>query len=276
METFGDRLKQLLENKHLSRYSIAKGTKLHQSTIGRIVDGENSPNDTTIDLICNYLLSLKGILDQSEIDWLRYGDKGSPLEAPSFTINDSTTNGSSSEASALEPSDDESILVTANGMQFQKLKDGRYWMFVPLVEQHAYAGYLAGWKDKEYIEELPKHVITVDHIHQGAYKAFGVRGDSMNDGSRDAICEGDIIDGRMLPRDFWRSKLHIHEYPDFVIVHHEGIVVKRIVDHDVKRGIIYCESLNPNKELYPDSFYRLSEVYELYNVVSVQQKRKRR
>ena len=97
----------------------------------------------------------------------------------------------------------------------------------------------------------------------------------MDDGSRESICEGDIVDARRLPSHFWEHKLHYHEYPDFVIVHQDGVVIKRIVDHDVKKGILYCKSLNPNKELYPDSFYRLSEVYELYNIVSLQQKRRR-
>ena len=54
---------------------------------------------------------------------------------------------------------------------------------VPFVNQYAYAGYLAGYQDQEYIDQLPTVLFDVDHDPKGNYLAFEVKGDSMNDGS---------------------------------------------------------------------------------------------
>src|SRR5690606_27895185 len=46
--------------------------------------------------------------------------------------------------------------------KFIEISPGRYRMGVDLVPVHAQAGYLMGYADKEYVQELPKHYITVD------------------------------------------------------------------------------------------------------------------
>ncbi|MCK8490434.1 MULTISPECIES: hypothetical protein [Spirosoma] len=95
----------------------------------------------------------------------------------------------------------------------------------------------------------------------------------MDNDRKDAISAGDIVIGRNVARHLWKSKLHIHRFPDFVIVHQDGIVIKRIVRHDVENGIIDCVSLNEDKKFYPDYSMKLSEVYELYNIVKQEKSR---
>lgn len=87
---------------------------------------------------------------------------------------------------------------------------------VPLVNQYAYAGYLCGYADAEYIETLPTIPFIVDHEAHGHYIAFEVRGDSMNDGTEDSYLEGDRLLCREIKRELWiDSKLHIRKW-DFV------------------------------------------------------------
>lgn len=146
-----------------------------------------------------------------------------------------------------------------------------YLMMVPLVNQYAQAGYMAGWSDVAYIETLPKIPWIVDKEYKGKYISFEVRGDSMDDGMKHSYEQGDILLCREIGCDYWKSKLHINAWDAFVIVHKtDGIVLKQIVDHDVEKGIITCHSFNP---IYPDFTVDLRDIAQLFNVVK-QQKNK--
>lgn len=123
--------------------------------------------------------------------------------------------------------------------KFVEISPGRYRMGVELVPEYAKAGYLTGFADPEYLEDLPKHYITVDKFVKGKYRAFEVTGDSMDDGSKHSIPNGSIVTGRELPKHHWTSKFHTHRYDYWIIVTREdGIVVKSITKHDVQNGVI--------------------------------------
>lgn len=146
-------------------------------------------------------------------------------------------------------------------------------MNVPLVNQYAYAGYLNGFNDPVFIDELPKVPFIVEKEHKGEYICFEVKGDSMDDGTHESYLERDILLCRNVRKDFWKSKLHINKW-DFVIVHKEnGICVKRIIKHDVENGIITCHSLN---DYYEDFDMDLRDVSKIFNIVDIQRKRNRR
>lgn len=137
---------------------------------------------------------------------------------------------------------------------------------VPLVSQYAYAGYLSGFADEEYIDTLPVVPFFGDHTPHGEYMAFEVRGDSMDNGTVESLIEGDILICRKVSQDLWQYKLHIRKW-NFVIVHRtDGIIVKRIVDHDVDKGLITVHSLNPE---YEDKVIELNDVAQIFNVVQV-------
>lgn len=173
----------------------------------------------------------------------------------------------------LHPKDHFDVTKRIDGTTFSDLGDGNYLMTMPLVEPFAYAGYLTGFMDAEFIEELPRHSMVVQKQHFGLYRGFRVKGSSMDNDRRHAICEGDVVAGRQIDKRYWSSKFHLHRFEDYVIVHNDGIVVKRIINHDVEKGIITCHSLNEDKEAYPDFDLFLGDVIELYNIVSVESKR---
>lgn len=146
-------------------------------------------------------------------------------------------------------------------------------MNVPLVNQYAQAGYLNGFADEEYTDSLPTIPFTDDIEHRGEYMCFEVKGDSMDNGSYESYLEGDILLCRDIRQDYWMSKLHYNKW-DFVIIHKEkGILVKRIINHDVEKGIITLHSLN---DYYNDFDIHLSEVAKLFNVKSTMRKNNRR
>lgn len=152
--------------------------------------------------------------------------------------------------------------------KFIEISPGRYRMSVPLVEYQAKAGYLMEYADHTFIEELPRHEITVSKYHRGRYIAFEVDGDSMDDGTINSIPDGCIITCREIKRDLWSSRLHTHKYPNWVFVHKtKGVVVKQILSQDMETGVLVLHSLNPDKKLYPDYEIHLDDVLQILNVV---------
>lgn len=140
------------------------------------------------------------------------------------------------------------------------------FMNVPLVHLRAQCGYLNGYGDQEYIDTLPTLPVIADRTYHGNYRLFEAEGDSMDDGSRSSICDGDIVLGREVKRDLWQYKLHINDWY-FIIIHRtEGISIKKIISHDVEHGIITCHSLN---DMFRDYQLHLDEIAELYNLIKI-------
>ena len=143
---------------------------------------------------------------------------------------------------------------------------------VRLVSQYAYAGYLSGYGDDEYLDSLPLIDFTPDREMTGNWLAFEVRGDSMDDGSKESYIEGEIVICREVEPDYWRdSRLFINKR-DFVIVHKEGILIKRIIAHDVDKHTITIHSLNP---LYKDRTINLKDVLQIYSIIESRVQRRR-
>lgn len=145
---------------------------------------------------------------------------------------------------------------------------------VPLVTHRAQAGFLAGWGDEEYMEELPKVPWEVDKEYKGRYVTFEVAGDSMESDTnpRESIFEGDLLLCREVQRTHWKNKLHIHKW-DFVIVHREqGILVKRIKEHITGNGTLVLHSLNP---YYDDFNVEMDDLIAIFNIVDIKRSARR-
>lgn len=156
--------------------------------------------------------------------------------------------------------------------KFTDLGDGTIAMKVPIVSQRAYAGYLRGYADPEYFDDMPTLVVDVYKEHKGNYIAFEVCGDSMTTLDpkefRMSIFDGTFVVGREVSRHLWSYKLHTHYVDNWVIVHKtEGILIKKIINHDVEGGKITIHSLNPDKKKYPDQILDLDDVQQIFNIV---------
>lgn len=179
-----------------------------------------------------------------------------------------------SSVCAIYPNINGDYILTGKGSVFKSdeaTKIGKTnHVGVRLVSQYAYAGYLSGYADSEYMETLPVIDFTPDRNMTGNYLAFEVKGDSMDDGSKDAYIQGEILICREVePYNWQRSPLHFRKR-DFVIVHSDGILIKRITAHDVERHIITIHSLNPE---YPDRDIDLADVRQIFSVVESRKQR---
>jgi len=152
------------------------------------------------------------------------------------------------------------------------LMNGKYSVLVPIIPERGYMGIESGWSDREYVDELPKHQAILTHEPAGEYWACEAVGPSMENWTSEemakaSIRDGEIVTGRNIDKRYWKSRFHLHKYKNFIIVHEDGILVKRIIAHDVENGNITIHSLNPNKQLYPDRVIELREVKKILNIV---------
>ena len=259
------RIRELIdikENRSISKFSEKIGQS-HQ-VISRIFRVDKRL-DKFPSVSFSLLRSIKDAYPDVSEHWLEKG-VGEMLTTPRGKI--------AKEATALPFHDDDlEIIKREDGTEFRRLSDENYLMITPLITEYAYGGYTEGWSQPEYIHDLPRHAIVVDKLHFGIYRSFQVKGDSMNNGLLGSIADGYIVTGRRVEQKYWKSKLHIHKYKDFVIVGQEGINVKRIIEHKVEEGIIVCASLNEDKKQYPNFEINLSQVKELYNIISVTEKK---
>lgn len=228
-----ERIQKIMDEEGLNKNSFSKAIGISNNvTITRIINEKRSPSKSTCEKIV-------AAFPKYSINWLLTGE-GNMLTDTTFE-----------EATQI----DEPIILR-----------------VPLVSQYAQAGYLCGYADATYMATLPTIPYIVDHEAQGHYVAFEVKGDSMNDGTEEAILEGDRLLCREIMPHLWAdSKLHIRKW-DFVIVHTEGILVKRIIDHDVEKHTITIHSLN---SMYSDKVINLADVKQIFNVIELQRPRRR-
>lgn len=155
--------------------------------------------------------------------------------------------------------------VRSNISDIRLLEDISFYN-IPLVPIHAQAGYARGYGDQEYIDELPTFPVIVDKNYRGKYRVFEVEGDSMDDGSRNALYDGDKVLCREVKKDLWTSKLHFHDWYFVLVLKTDGVTVKQITDHNLDAGNVTCHPLNP---IFDDFTINLNDVAELYNVIKI-------
>lgn len=214
-----------------SQQDMAVMLGYNKSSLSQIVSGDKPISE-------KFIFKLSSLSEKINGNWIKTGE--------GEMLHSSVTNHTTHIKSNAKPKMIDELNVT----------------IAPLISQYAQAGYLCGFADPEYLEKQPLYVATQKYSG-GNYVAFEIRGDSMDNDRRNAICNGDVVLGRELNKDYWKSRLHMPKV--FIIVHREeGILLKEIIAHDVESGIITCHSLNPDKVRYPDFTLHLKDVQQLF------------
>lgn len=157
-----------------------------------------------------------------------------------------------------------------NGNQFIELPNGQFYMLMPLAEFKIQAGFLSNYQDVDFLMDLSQHGILVDKPVQGRYVAFRVNGDSMDDGSSNAITRNSIVSTRELQRHLWEGKLRFKDFPYWVIYTTQSKMplLKEITEHNVEEGYIVCHSLNDSPE-FSDFKLHMNDIQALFYVIDV-------
>ena len=127
--------------------------------------------------------------------------------------------------------------------------------FVPVK---AAAGYLAGYADTEFIDEL--NTFTLPMLAGGNYRAFEIIGDSMLPTPSGSIIVGEKVEGGM--DDIKNNMAYI------VVSRNEGIVYKRIVKSNKAKNKLTLVSDNPQYQPYQVNADDVVELWQAQSVIS--------
>ncbi len=126
--------------------------------------------------------------------------------------------------------------------------------FVPVK---AAAGYLAGYADSEFIDEL--NTFTLPMLSGGNYRAFEIIGDSMLPTPSGSIIVGEKVDDT---EDVKNNQ------PYIVVSRNEGIVYKRIVKNNKVKSKLTLVSDNPQYQPYQVNAEDVVELWHAQMVLS--------
>jgi len=129
---------------------------------------------------------------------------------------------------------------------------------IELVPLKAAAGYLNGYADREFIEELPRFRLPM-LPSTGTYRAFEIAGDSML-----PLTSGTTIVGRYV--DDWAT---IKDgTPCIVVSQKDGIVFKRIYNKLKQNALFGLHSDNPSYTPYDLKAEDVLEIWEAKSYIS--------
>src|SRR5688572_3536512 len=163
-----------------------------------------------------------------------------------------------------EDHSNEMALVTQDNNQEGKLRvlaitvDNDNNENIELVPQRASAGYLNGYADPEFMEELPKFRLPM-LSGTGTYRAFEIAGDSML-----PLVSGTVVVGRFV--EDWNS---IKDgTPCILVSQREGIVFKRLFNKIQSSAIMMLHSDNPVYSPYELPVTDILEIWEAKAFIS--------
>lgn len=131
---------------------------------------------------------------------------------------------------------------------------------IEFVPQKASAGYLNGYSDPEYVEELPK--FNLPNLPRNAtYRAFEISGDSML-----PLQSGTIIIGQYIESlaDIKNGKTYV------LVTSREGVVYKRVFNYIEEKGCLFLVSDNAAYSPYEVAPEDVLEIWESKAYVSMQ------
>jgi len=122
---------------------------------------------------------------------------------------------------------------------------------IELIPEKARAGYVSGYADAEFMQELPRFQLPFLSKDR-KYRAFTIAGDSMP-----PLCSGDIVVGEFIQD--WTKLKSGNVY--IVITANDGIVFKRVYNHLEDSKSLLLVSTNP---LYEPYHVKISDVLEVW------------
>lgn len=128
---------------------------------------------------------------------------------------------------------------------------------IPFVPVKAAAGYMAGYADPEFIDEL--NTFTLPMLTGGNYRAFEIIGDSMLPTPSGSVIVGEKIDDI---EDLKNNAACI------VVSRHEGIVYKRVQKNGRQKNKLTLVSDNPSYHPYTVSADDVMEMWQAQVVIS--------
>jgi transcriptional regulator with XRE-family HTH domain len=139
--------------------------------------------------------------------------------------------------------------------QMKMVSESAEIRFVPVK---AAAGYMTGYADPEFVDEL--NTFTLPMLAPGQYRAFEIMGDSMLPTPSGSVIVGEKVEGL---EDLKNSNTYV------VLSRNEGVAYKRVMKNNRLKNKITLISDNPQYEPYNVSS---EDVLEIWKAVYILQK----
>lgn len=126
--------------------------------------------------------------------------------------------------------------------------------FVPIK---AAAGYLSGYGDPDFIDEL--NTFTLPFLAGGSYRAFEIVGDSMLPTQSGSVIVGEKVES---VEDVKNSNTYV------VVSKNDGIVYKRVQKNNRTKGKVTLISDNPVYEPYQMNIEEIIEIWKAQMIIA--------
>ena len=228
-----DRVLYLAENKESSKQDFFRKTGLKYSNF----TGKSKESDLTSKSVAEILLKYPDVSPE----WLLTGN-GEMLR--------------SQEALAVKPPRVEIIEpIKVEGRSLMPkvvVVDDDDNDRIPLVSVKAQAGYLEGYDDSNYIEELPTY--SLPEMRNGTYRMFQVSGFSMYP----TLQDGSYVIGKFVEDWEWLGDNRVC----VVVTERDGVIVKRVTNRAREKGFLYCKSDNRDYKHIKVMLEDIKEIWE--------------
>jgi len=222
-------LKFLRKRKGLTQQELANHLGVRRASIGAYEEGRATPRYETLERVSDFfqvsidLLIKENLSELSEEDFEDFQNAKAMMDAEGRRLR--------------------ILPITVDHLGRENIE------FVP---QKASAGYLNGYADPEYIEELPKFQLPM--LGSGTFRAFEIKGDSMLPLKPGTVVIGEYVQDWTEARD---------GQPYIVVSSTEGVVFKRIFNRKAPDGsqLLTLKSDNP---AYPPYEVRIEDVREIW------------
>ncbi len=184
-------------------------------------------------------------LDVQEVIWAKFN-----ISLEQFLFEDL------SETGGLSAGSNNSYLERRRSMKSDKSIS--LAPIVPFVPVKAAAGYLAGYADPEFLDEL--NTFTLPMLAPGDYRAFEIIGDSMLPTPSGSVIVGEKVDNM---KEVKNSNTYI------VVSNADGVVYKRVITNEDVAERLTLLSDNP---LYEPYQVNTQDIVEIWKAVYIIQK----
>lgn len=229
MSLISENIKYLRKRKSgLTQESLAQRLGIKRSLLGAYEEGRADPRITNLTNIASYFGTSVDVLISKDVSGLSDGE---------LNVNQYKRGK-------------EVLAITVGSDDRENIE---------LVPQKAAAGYLNGYADREFIEELPRFKLPI-LPDNATYRAFEISGDSML-----PILPGTIIIGEFISdiRDIKNGKTYV------LVTKSEGIVYKRVFNYIKENGKLFLVSDNRSYAPYQLDIEDILEVWSCKAYISV-------
>lgn len=157
---------------------------------------------------------------------------------------------------------------TKHGSVFYPLEYGKYLVMAPLVLVEWHKNYIQNLQKDEFSNPFQGGFI-IDFLTEEPHRIFEVSGDSMNDGSSEAIPNKAYVLGLEIKKDTLARNNETYWNQSYIVVCADRIICKQLTGYNRENKSLLCHNLNTSPE-FQDFELPLSEVLQVFKIVKKQ------